>query len=54
MIVLEGCGADEVGTLTALELFDPELTNQLYREESEEVSAYLMTRKTNTLWITND
>ena len=31
-----------------------ELTNQLYREESEEVSAYLMTRKTNTLWITND
>jgi len=30
MIVLEGCGADEVSTLTALELFDPELTNQLY------------------------
>ena len=31
-----------------------ELTKQLFREESEAVNAYLMTRKTNTLWITND
>ena len=31
-----------------------ELTKQLYREESEEVNAFLMTRKTNTLWINNN
>lgn len=31
-----------------------ELTKQLYREESEEVNAFLATRKTNTLWINNN
>ena len=31
-----------------------ELMKQLFREESLEIAAWLMTRKTNTLWTIND